>query len=360
MLEPLERAMLARAWFPVARLNDVSGGPVSAAILDVDLAVFGHEDGPRVVGACCPHRGANLSLGRLVDGDIECPYHGWRFAPDDGRCTMVPSLPTDSPVARASIATYPAVAACGLVWSCLEEPFLPFAGFPELAEGEWHFAYGEPHDVHCGIRQLTENFRDISHFPFVHSATLGPNVRRQVDSYRIERRDREVAWQVVADLGGAPYQTDRSQGSALANGQTMNYSAVLPSVARIFNRGADGGKRYLVQIAVPLGADGEWCRQFYFLAVDDQTLAAGASLEELFAFEERVFAEDRPIVESQRPREAPLDPRVQAHTRADRYSIAYREAYKDALNDFAAKSSEGSAGGTGGLGSTQSEWQPSA
>src|SRR5437762_100035 len=39
----------------------------------------------------CPHRGMPLSAGNFDGGEIECCYHGWRFAPD-GRCTAIPSL----------------------------------------------------------------------------------------------------------------------------------------------------------------------------------------------------------------------------------------------------------------------------
>jgi phenylpropionate dioxygenase-like ring-hydroxylating dioxygenase large terminal subunit len=36
----------------------------------------------------CVHKGAKLSLGRAVDGCIECPYHGLRFDAS-GDCTLV-------------------------------------------------------------------------------------------------------------------------------------------------------------------------------------------------------------------------------------------------------------------------------
>ncbi len=49
--------------------------------------------GGEVVGFAdrCPHRLAPLSAGRIVDGTLECGYHGWRFAVD-GRAVSIPSL----------------------------------------------------------------------------------------------------------------------------------------------------------------------------------------------------------------------------------------------------------------------------
>lgn len=46
------------------------------------------------VAACvkdeCAHRACPLSLGRVVDGQIECPYHGWTYD-SAGACTKMPS-----------------------------------------------------------------------------------------------------------------------------------------------------------------------------------------------------------------------------------------------------------------------------
>jgi phenylpropionate dioxygenase-like ring-hydroxylating dioxygenase large terminal subunit len=39
----------------------------------------------------CPHRGMPLSAGSFDGNEIECCYHGWRFA-RDGRCTAIPAL----------------------------------------------------------------------------------------------------------------------------------------------------------------------------------------------------------------------------------------------------------------------------
>ena len=56
---------------------------------------------PRCAPDICPHRSAPLSLGRVTNGDVECPYHGWRFG-GDGACTHIPTLAANTkPPARA-------------------------------------------------------------------------------------------------------------------------------------------------------------------------------------------------------------------------------------------------------------------
>ena len=44
----------------------------------------------------CPHRKAPLSSGEVVGNDIQCGYHGIRFAAD-GTCTHVPGNAADRP-----------------------------------------------------------------------------------------------------------------------------------------------------------------------------------------------------------------------------------------------------------------------
>lgn len=56
------------------------------------VAVFrGLEGKAYVVDAYCPHLGANLAVGGRVVGDcIECPFHGWQFRGEDGKCIRIP------------------------------------------------------------------------------------------------------------------------------------------------------------------------------------------------------------------------------------------------------------------------------
>ncbi|MCW2636451.1 MAG: Rieske (2Fe-2S) iron-sulfur domain protein [Blastococcus sp.] len=41
--------------------------------------------------ARCPHRLVPLAEGTVVEGRLQCPYHGWRFG-SDGRCVDIPSM----------------------------------------------------------------------------------------------------------------------------------------------------------------------------------------------------------------------------------------------------------------------------
>src|SRR4051794_37140440 len=121
--------MLRRTWFPVARIEDADKGPVEASILGTELVVYRVDGRACVAGGRCPHRGVALWLGALRDGCLECPYHGWLFEPGTGRCVEIPSLPAGTRQPGIRLTTYPVREAYGHIWSCLDDPYLPF---PEM------------------------------------------------------------------------------------------------------------------------------------------------------------------------------------------------------------------------------------
>lgn len=44
----------------------------------------------RVVDAFCPHLGANLAIDGKVEKDcITCPFHGWSFQGESGKCVNI-------------------------------------------------------------------------------------------------------------------------------------------------------------------------------------------------------------------------------------------------------------------------------
>lgn len=84
------------AWHMVALAHDVKQGAVRKVMLcDTPIALFRSEIGLGALIDRCPHRNYPLSEGRVHQGGLECPYHGWRFAPD-GACLDVPGCRIDT------------------------------------------------------------------------------------------------------------------------------------------------------------------------------------------------------------------------------------------------------------------------
>lgn len=77
------------AWHMVALSRDLGSGAVRKVTLcGTPIALFRNDQEIGALIDRCPHRNYPLSEGRVHQGALECPYHGWRFAPD-GACAAV-------------------------------------------------------------------------------------------------------------------------------------------------------------------------------------------------------------------------------------------------------------------------------
>jgi phenylpropionate dioxygenase-like ring-hydroxylating dioxygenase large terminal subunit len=346
---PYEKDMLERLWFPVARSADVNDSPVPAQLLGHRIVIYRTSGGLTAARDRCPHRGVRLSLGQTLGDELECPYHGWRYD-REGTCTLVPSQPTAHPAAR--LETFPVRAAFGLVWVSLHEPVLDAPAVEEMADPSdgWEIGDGEPFDVSCGLRSITENFRDSSHFAFVHKQTFG-NVSPLIPAYQVRRDGWRLAWEFTLRYAddwqveggartGGKYRfggTDADPlDASMATEQLIHYRFCAASLSYVYTEHPGGGKRVVCQVAAPLSADGLSCRVFFFVAADRRFREQYGSVAAQVELESRVFAEDVPIVENLDPPEAPLELDSQAHVRADRYAVAYRKLYRELLDEFAA------------------------
>src|SRR5688572_11605354 len=67
-------------WSRVAEVTELRGdGPFAASVDGVDLVVVRARGELRVYEGHCPHQGALLAEGELVDGALVCRNHHWRF-----------------------------------------------------------------------------------------------------------------------------------------------------------------------------------------------------------------------------------------------------------------------------------------
>lgn len=345
-MQPNEMDLLEHMWFPVARAEDVGlERPFGAELLDRRLVVFRDAEGVTVAADRCPHRGGRLSHGRMVDGALQCPYHGWRWD-REGRCVLVPSQPGAHPSSK--LESRPAEERFGLVWTRLGEQLLELPSIPETNEPAdgWETACGEWFDVRCGLRSITENFRDSSHFAFVHRETFA-DVNPEVPAYTVERQGWRLSWSIRLTFG-TPWSVDgvaRERPSKYRFGETngqrsgdermdLHYRFEVPSLAYVLTEHEEGGRRLVCQVAAPLDATDGRCRVFWFVAANEAFRRRFGTLDTQAAIEAKIFSEDVPIVEALDPLEAPLDLDRQAHVRADRYSVAYRRLYAELLDAF--------------------------
>src|SRR5579859_6485343 len=91
-----------RGWFMIAREDELSAvEPLSVRLLGRKMVAYLDVSGrPAVLDSVCPHMGADIAVGGKVDqGGVRCPFHGWRFGAD-GRCNEIPYNKAIHPKAR--------------------------------------------------------------------------------------------------------------------------------------------------------------------------------------------------------------------------------------------------------------------
>lgn len=81
-----ERARLAEDGFidacATSDLEESRGRTVVAA--GARIALYMHQGRAFAVSNTCRHQGGPIAEGRIVDGCITCPWHGWNYRPEDG------------------------------------------------------------------------------------------------------------------------------------------------------------------------------------------------------------------------------------------------------------------------------------
>jgi phenylpropionate dioxygenase-like ring-hydroxylating dioxygenase large terminal subunit len=224
----------------------------------------------------------------------------------------MPAHPEQTPPRRARTQAYQAREQYGMVWACLGEPAQGIPQFPEWDDPSYRKVLCGPYPFQAAGPRAIENFLDVAHFPYVHEGLLGDSEHPQVEDYEVETGPEGVIarnvriWQPDPDGSG--------QGAAVV----YTYCAFRPMTA-YFSKTSDGPRFAAFFVITPVSELASigwlWLALNYRFEVPD---------EEFRAFEDRIMAQDIPIVESQRPELLPLDLQAELHLRSDRTAIAYR------------------------------------
>lgn len=311
----------ASLWHPAALTEHVGHEPVGVTLLAQSLVLWRSADGQvHAWPDRCPHRGARLSLGQVVNDRLECPYHGWQFD-GQGQCRHVPALAQFVPPATHCVKPYQVQEAHGLVWVQMV-PGQDAAQVPEFggaATAALRMVSCGPYDVATSAPRIVENFLDMAHFGFVHEGWLGTREATDVPDYRVQETPTGLlatgcqAWQPRSNLHSiAPARVEYTYEV------TAPYAAVLAKVPETGSTAVDGWRESIGLFICPVTPESS--RVWFRLAVADFETPD----EKLQAFQHTIFTQDQPVLESQQPKTLPLDLRAELHTAVDKMSSSYR------------------------------------
>ena len=186
------------------------------------------------------------------------------------------------------------------------------------SDPDWRQVLCGPYALDTSAPRLVENFLDLSHFGFVHEGWLGERSHAQVQTGAVEEGE---AGLVVRDARA--WQPRAYAGADAGAWIAYRYDVPHPYAA-ILRKDATEGDPVSNAIALFIRPDSATgCTAWFAMA----TLGDLSDDEELRAFQDAVFAQDRPIVESQVPKTLPIGqdgPINEVHSPADRMSSAYR------------------------------------
>ena len=154
-------------WHAVARSGDLRRKPLRVFFANRPVVLFRTQAGIAALHDQCPHRLVELSKGRVVDNTIECPYHGWRFAPD-GLCTEMPG--TLSSVPRCRVPSYRVLETEGGIFLSDGAPEGPPVVHP--MQGQDIVTRIVKSATRTTLIDAAENILDATHTHFTHKGLL--------------------------------------------------------------------------------------------------------------------------------------------------------------------------------------------
>lgn len=315
---------LKNKWWAIAESKTIRNCPVALRRLGEDLVLWRDNNGQIVCQSSqCPHRGANLALGRVVEGCLECPYHGFRFAPE-GHCSLMPCEGKSAVISpEMRVTTYKVEEARDLIWLWWGEEQVEYPPIPWFEQ----LKSDRPIRWASGIMTWNVPFTraaeslliDLHHFAFLHRkmaklSGLGDNTRLDPFEAKVE---------------GDTIYTSGKLRSEKGDKQSVTFKHWLhfPSLA-LFDLGI--GNINLFVAATPIDEENTWAYARYYahysIPAIDRLIAKLATWVE-FTF---VQPDDYKIIRSSKPQHSSLI--ANRFVPADKAIVLWHKLYQSQLN----------------------------
>ena len=281
--------LLAQYWYPIALARDITDQPTSSMLLDMPLVIYKMNDELVVAKDACPHRGVPLSLGKNDGQGVVCRYHGLRFG-SEGKCNRIPAHPQHKISERFHLKTYAAV----------EQLVCPQI------------------DIQCFAGRQLEGFIDVAHFAWVHPDTFGDPEDVEVPDYSTTETEVGFNADYISSVGRYPIGIEQRGQEDFK--WLRHFEVSLPFTATLTIHFPNHAKQVIMNAASPMTA-----RSTRLFAPICRNYDKDLPVEDAYAFNMKIFEEDRVIVENQKPEYLPLDLSLEAHFPADRSSSMYRK-----------------------------------
>ncbi|MEG0001475.1 aromatic ring-hydroxylating dioxygenase subunit alpha [Comamonas sp.] len=207
------------AWYVACMSDEVGAKPLGRKICNEPMVIYRNAAGAAVaLEDFCPHRGAPLSLGTVVDGKLVCGYHGLEMGCDGKTVSMPGQRVRGFPPVRA----FPTIERYGFIW------VWPGTGVPtplhhlEWAESpDWAYGGGRYH-IHCDYRLMVDNLMDLTHETYVHASSIG---QKEIDEAPVNTKvvgDEVVTSRFMEKIHAPPFWRMALRGNGLPDEQLVD------------------------------------------------------------------------------------------------------------------------------------------
>lgn len=326
--------ILINDWHVVARSPELKPGDVKQVkLLGEDIVIWraNTQEGQAFAWQdWCPHRGINLSLGKVTSDRLSCLYHGWQYD-RTGKCVRVPSLPTKSGLPKACVRTYRCIERWNYIWVSLGEPTHDLLTFPEWENEQYRKVFLGPYHFQTSGFRFVENAFDMSHVPFLHEGSLGDPRHPIMEDYEVETTEESVTIHTLRTWQLDPACNSTGGGSPVTFPYIKIYRPLSIQAVKVTENPNE--IMHWVMNVSPL--EEEECLVWFMFAMNYQL---DVPESEMHKFLGNINYEDALIVNSHRPARLPLLPvdkhssenqwPAEVHAPCDRGAIAYRRWLK--------------------------------
>lgn len=307
--------VLENEWLIAACSSEVTERPVQRFVLGEQIVLWRNSVGIHAFKDLCIHRGTALSLGRVCNDALVCPYHAWEYD-SSGQCVKIPAQPSEMKIpTKAKATAYLCKEQYGFVWVCLGKPSNDIPRYDEMHDETFRTIICGPYTVPAESPRVIENFLDVSHLMFVHEGFLGVPSHAEIPDHQVHERDGKLVSDTIRVFQPDP----DGRGKVLNNNYV--YAILHPMAVRFEKSDDTSNDIFSIMLVVTPSKERETTAYMllsrnYGFDMDDKIFVD---------FQDKIFSQDLAILESQRPEELPLDLQQELHLKSDRLAIAYRQ-----------------------------------
>ncbi len=203
-------------WYVAATPDEIDAKPLGRTVCGQAMVFFRGPAGEAVaLEDFCPHRGAPLSLGRVVEGRLVCGYHGLEMG-CAGKAVAMPQQRVDK---FPSIQKFPCVERHGFVWvwpgvaALANDALVPHQAWAN--DPAWAYGGGLYH-VQADYRLMIDNLMDLTHETYVHATSIGQPEIDEAPCNTVAEGDAVITQRFMNDIKAPPFWRMAMRANGLA------------------------------------------------------------------------------------------------------------------------------------------------